>query len=257
MVYEYLVEPETTRRAYMLPGLSWYTRHIALIAERLRLPASLSPSIPKGRIIYNHLNTLSLVSRQFQSESLDVYHRNATLYSTLDASSPAAPLHNVFTNPKAAGSLSRVRVCSLKILATPGISGAFDPREVSSDGEWALKDRVFEAMESMEVLRDMSLNIQAAGNQLWNPVWLWHFTSQAFKESKVQAFRRIEFTLENWNFREPNHMIRNDKGDWEWRCAKGHHMQDDIPRRLAIREFCGALYDKCEVCEPTDTMGDI
>jgi hypothetical protein len=112
-------------------------------------------------------------------------------------------------------------------------------------------------MESMKVLRDMSLNIQAAGNQLWNPVWLWHFTSQAFKESKVMAFKRMEFTLEGWDFREPNHMIRNEKGEWEWRCSQDHYMQDDISRRLAIREFCGALYDKCEVCEPTETMGDI
>jgi hypothetical protein len=189
---------------------------------------------------------------------MDVYHRNATFYSTLDASSPAAPQHNVFTNAKDAIALSRVRVCALKILATPGISGAFDPREVNLDGEWLLRDKVFAAMESMEVLKDMSLDIQAAGNQLWNPVWLWHFTSQAFKKSKVMAFRRMEFTLENWNFREPNHMVRNKNGDWEWRCGKDHYMQDDIPRRLAIREFCGALYDKCDICEPNEeAMGDI
>ncbi|RDI82966.1 hypothetical protein Vi05172_g6828 [Venturia inaequalis] len=252
MVYEHLVVPEPKSRNSLPWSLPSLERSLAFVAKALRLPSSLSPSLPKPRIIYEHLNTLSLVSRQFQSEFMDVYHRNATFYSTLDASSPGAPQHNVFTNPKATGALSRVRVASLKILATPGISGAFDPREVNSSGDWSLKNQVFEAMESMKVLRSMSLNIQAAGNQLWNPVWLWHFTSQAFKESKVMAFKKMEFTLENWHFREPNHMVRNDEGEWEWRCAMDHYMQDDIPRRLAIREFCGALYDKCDVCEPSE-----
>ncbi|QDS77577.1 hypothetical protein FKW77_001536 [Venturia effusa] len=258
MVYEHLIEPEQTSHTSQPPHLTDFRRNMNFVARTLRIPPSLLPSVPKPRVIYHHLNRLSLVNRQFQSEFMDVYHRNATFYSTLDASSPGAPQHNVFTNPKASGALSRVRVASLKILATPGISGAFDPREVNSSGDWSLKNQVFEAMESMQVLRSMSLNIQAAGNQLWNPVWLWHFTSQAFKESKVMAFKKMEFTLENWHFREPNHMVRNDDGDWEWRCAMDHYMQDDIPKRLAIREFCGALYDKCDVCEPSEeALGDI
>lgn len=121
MVYEYLVVPEQTRRTSLPTSLPSLGRFLTFVAKVLRLPASFSPYTSKPRVIYEHLNTLSLVSRQFQSEFMDVYHRNATFYSTLDASSPGAPQHNVFTNPKATGALSRVRVASLKILATPGI----------------------------------------------------------------------------------------------------------------------------------------
>jgi len=101
----------------------------------------------------------------------------------------------------------------------------------------------------MKELQDMSLSIQACGNQLWNPLWLWHFTSQAFKESKVQAFRWIDFKLEGWTLREPNHLSRNAKGEWEWRCLENHCVQLDEVGNQPVRDFCSTLYAECRTCE--------
>lgn len=189
---------------------------------------------------------MCLVSRQFRDEYMYVFCRCATFHFTLDAS--ITPSERPFKI--APETLSRIRKCALRILATPGIVGAFDPREAT--GDWLLRDKVFEAMEDMKSLTDMTLSIQACGNQLWNPLWLWHFTSQAFKESKVQAFRRIDFTLEGWTLREPNHMARRADGNWEWQCAEGHCVQEDREGQMPVRQFCGALYAECRICDPGD-----
>jgi len=145
-------------------------------------------------------------------------------------------------------SLTTVRHCKLNILASPGIANAFDPRE-AKNGEWPLRDAVFMAMRQMTSLQDMSLNIQATGGLLWNPVWLWHFTTQAFKKSDVKAFGRIDFTMKDWNLREPNHLARGDGDGWEWRCRDGHLVRVDDEGEQAIRDFCSCLYSECEVCE--------
>jgi hypothetical protein len=188
---------------------------------------------------------MCLVSKQFKEEYMDIYCRRATFHFTLDAS--LAPSERPFKI--APHTLSRVRKCALRILATPGIVGAFDPREAT--GDWLLRDKVFAAMADMKSLRDMTLSIQACGNQLWNPLWLWHFTSQAFKESKIKAFRRIDFTLEGWTLKEPNHMARREDGAWEWRCAEGHMVQEDREGQIPVRQFCGALYAECRICNPS------
>jgi len=167
----------------------------------------------------------------------------ATFNFTLDASDTT--LDRPFNI--GAETLSRMRKCALRILATPGIVGAFDPREAT--GDWLLRDKVFEAMAQMKELQDMSLSIQACGNQLWNPLWLWHFTSQAFKASPIKAFRRIDFRLEGWTLREPNHLARNTKGEWEWRCSAHHCVQPDGHGEQPVRDFCAALYHECRICD--------
>ena len=177
---------------------------------------------------------------------MDVFCRCATLHFTLDAS--IAPSECPFKIPPE--TLSRIRKCTVRILATPGIVGTFDPREVT--GDWPFRDKVFEAMQSMKSLTDMTLSIHACGNQLWNPLWLWHFTSQAFKESKVQAFRRIDFAVEVCTLPEPNHIARRADGNWEWRCAEGHCVQEDREGQMPVRQFCVALFEKCRICDLDD-----
>jgi hypothetical protein len=143
-----------------------------------------------------------------------------------------------------------MRVVRLKILANPGLVDEFDPRRAT--GSWPLRDRVFKLMQNMTNLVDLRLSIEACGNQLWNPIWLWHYTSQAFKLSNVRAFKRMSFDLEGWNMREPNHLERNSHGDWEWRCAANHVVLADTVGHQPVRDFCAAIYAECKICEPDE-----
>lgn len=109
-------------------------------------------------------------------------------------------------------------------------------------------------VEELDQLKDLKLSIQACGNQLWNPIWLWHYTSQSFKESGNKAFTRMSFDLEGWNMREPNHLERNHQGRWEWQCSEGHFVHDDVVKGAQpIREFCAALYAECTACNGIET----
>jgi hypothetical protein len=192
------------------------------------------------------LKSLTLVNSQIRDEFLKIFSQKVLFQYTLDASAPdTAPLW------KTPGHiLSTMRTVRLKVLANPGIAEEFDPRRVT--GNWALKDRVFAMVESMTKLEDLRLSIQASGNQLWNPLWLWHYTSQAFKESNVKAFKRMSFDLEglNMHMHEPNHLERSRRGNWEWRCAQDHFLQYDCDGPQDIRQFCSALYAECNICDP-------
>jgi hypothetical protein len=192
---------------------------------------------------------LTLVNHQIREEFLQIYRKVLPFRFTLDASqTDDASLWKVSPD-----SLASMRSVRLNILANPGIVGEFDPREVT--GSWSLRDRVFELIESMTRLEDLRLSIQACGNQLWNPIWLWHYTSQAFKVSEVHAFSRMSFDLEGWNMREPNHLQRI-KGVWEWRCSDNHFVQADTDGPQPIRSFCASLYAECRICEAiSDAIG--
>jgi len=190
------------------------------------------------------------VNRQLREEFLEVFCQRAEFNFTLDASRTDDGDGFWRMTPRVQTTLRSARI---KILATPGLGGGFDPRVVT--GSWPLRDRVFDVLESMEKLQDLRLSIQACGNQLWNPIWLWHYTSQSFKESKVRAFKRMSFDLEGWNMREPNHLERNNIGNWEWRCSKNHLVLSDSVGQQPVREFCGALYAECDICDPTVDNG--
>ncbi|KAF2431608.1 hypothetical protein EJ08DRAFT_696400 [Tothia fuscella] len=266
-IYSYLLEPEPTQAPMMrqvaetIMGTPLvnicFTRILAfcrpvleLSPIRLRLPFY-TPPRAHSTPTYEHLNRMTLASKQFKSEFMDVYCRIFTFNFTLDASDIT------HEKPFKIGeeTLGRMRKCMLKILATPGIVGAFDPREAPAD--WLLRDKVFAAMSQMTSLQDMVLSINACGNQLWNPLWLWHFTSQAFKGSPIKAFRRIEFKLEGWTLREPNHLARNPMGEWEWHCSENHCVRVDEETSQPVREFCAALYHECRICDPLPmTDGD-
>jgi hypothetical protein len=226
----------------------WYARFVELSTWLLNLSPIhlpfLAPVRNRSTPTYEHLNMMTRVNKQFKAEYLDVYCRMATFNFTLDASDTTHDRPFSISTE----TLGRMRRCVLRILATPGIVGAFDPREAT--GDWILRDKVFEAMSQMSRLQDMVLSINACGNQLWNPLWLWHFTSQAFKESPIKAFRRIEFKLEGWTLREPNHLARNAKGDWEWHCSEDHLVRVDGAGSQPVREFCAALYHECRICDP-------
>jgi hypothetical protein len=182
-----------------------------------------------------------------REEFLEVFCQRAEFHFTLDAS--RADDGDAFwqLSPRVQ---TAIRAAKIRILATPGLGGVSDPRVIT--GSWPLRERLFEALDGMTRLQNLELSIQACGNQLWNPIWLWHYTSQSFKESKIYAFRRMSFDLENWNMQEPNHLWRNNAGKWEWRCSKNHLVLPDSVGRQPVREFCGALYAECNICHGDD-----
>jgi hypothetical protein len=141
---------------------------------------------------------------------------------------------------------------------------AFDPRSPPADAaSWALPGKVHGALAAMPRLEGARVTVRAAGNQLWNPLWLWHYGSQAFKrlplagaDGKAPLLRRIDFALDadvkGWLVQELNHLERGrGPGDgWEWRCRKGHLVAADEAGAMPIRRFCTMLYRECGVCEP-------
>ncbi|KIW05057.1 uncharacterized protein PV09_04212 [Verruconis gallopava] len=225
------------KRIARLFGVNWNSIGAALERHQQNKKLMQSPT-------YRHLTTMRLVSKAFGAEFFSTYLIHARPVFTLDASSP--PLGDPFGIPK--DYLPLVKNCTLRMIAKPGIVNAFDPRQASAR-DWTLRDAVFASMEQMTDLRNMTLTISACGNQLWNPVWLWHFTSQAFKESDVRAFKRIDFTMKEWNIRAPHHLARSANGrGWEWRCERGHLVMKDEEVQ-AVRAFSSSLYAKCRTCK--------
>lgn len=248
-VYQYLVEPDDIPDPRE-PINKDQARKLAKMAYLLHL---LAPEHEKPREpIKKHINNLSSVSKAFRSEFLEQYYRHSRHTFVLDASSALSDPPFRMPPQVTVDALPTIRHCNLKLLATPGIGNAFDPREANAD-HWPLRDLVFASLTRMSTLRSMTLTIQACPNQMWNPVWLWHFTSQAFKKCEVAAFDRIEFNLDCLNFVQNTNCLVRKKGEgegWSWCCCKGHWIVDDVKGVQAIRPFSGNLYRNCRVCEP-------
>jgi hypothetical protein len=194
---------------------------------------------------YNLLKSITLVSHEIRKDFLRVYCQKEPFTFTLDASHTKSDAFWLET-PEIIGKL---RNCRIRILATPDLANGFDPRDMQ--GSWQLRDRVFALMRDMAQLKDFRLTVHACGNQLWNPILLWHYTSQSFKESDIKSFNRMSFELEGINMRTPNHhMARNLDGDWEWRCVENHTVELDTVGPQDIRRFCNALCSLCPTCNP-------
>jgi len=191
----------------------------------------------------------ALVCKTIREEFLQVFCQKSPFFFALDESHTSGNGSLWKISPRV---LRSIRKCRLRILATPDIVGAFDPRFVQ--GSWQLRDEVFALMAEMGQLQEFRLNIQACGNQMWNPLWLWHFTSQSFKESKIHAFNQITFDLKSdaVDMLEPNHLARNPDGDWEWHCAEGHYIQRDSEKTQLVRQFCNILYASCSICDGSE-----
>ena len=201
--------------------------------------------------VCKHLNAMRLVSRNFGEEFLTTYRIHANPEFTLEAvSSSGEQMFGVWQN--ALGSLKN---CTLRLIARPGIANAFDPRQANLR-EWLLRDSIFNSMRQMTTLKSMTLGIEACGNPLWNPLWLWYLTGQAFMESDVKALNRIEFTMKNWDLQPSNYLKRLEGGEtgWEWRCIKEDHFVTEDEKDMPIRPFCARLYLPCRVCEPEDSQ---
>lgn len=201
---------------------------------------------------YMHLNSMTLVSKQFRDDFLATYPtRGHNIALSLDASSKT--MNNPLRVPL--DLLSRIKHCTLTILATPDIVKGFNPNEANVE-TWELSHAVFSSMRQMTELKSMKLIINAYGDHLWNPLHLWHFIAQAFKLSDVQAFNRIHFDMKGWHLLEPNHLERIGGGTgWEWRCKEGHLMKKGNADITAIRQFAAVLYRKCKKCESDHNAG--
>lgn len=188
------------------------------------------------------INALPLVNKQMSQEFMAAFARKGLYKFELDASyAQSNPLWNL-----SAAHVGRIRYCKLVILATPRLVGGFDPRSIT--GPWDLQDRVFERMALMKQLKVLELSIEACGDELWNPILLWHYTSQRFKESGIKAFGKIGFDLRGWSMRRPNYLARTGAG-WQWCCWAGHVIMEDVQGAQPVREFCEALYSDCALCK--------
>ena len=232
-VFEYLIDDEPTMPKIIKCSKQEKDSALRRLVRRRLYPAS-----------YSLLNSLTLVNRQIRDEFLVVFCQKTTFSFTLDASNTE---NDSFwkLSPRM---LSSIRKCKLKLLASPGIVGAFDPRHAS--GRWVMRDKTILMLGKMQNLVDVQLSIQACGNQLWNPIWLWHYTSQSFKQITMAGFTRISFKLEEeMKMREPNNLANGGTGPWHWRCSAGHRVLADPVGSQPIRQFCGALFADCNICD--------
>ncbi|KAJ9654977.1 hypothetical protein H2201_008903 [Coniosporium apollinis] len=134
--------------------------------------------------------------------------------------------------------MKSIRKCNLQIIATSRMLGGSDPRIAPTDS--ALRDKVARNLREMEKIRDLRLQVQAIGNPLWNPLWVWYHTAQLFKDMEEPRFQGIFFCLDSWSPGE-NRLVRDKEGQWEWRCPVDHFISKDCGRKQAIREFCATL----------------
>lgn len=189
---------------------------------------------------------MMLLNRQISSEFVAVLCKKATFNLSFDeAHQPGSTSWAMLP-----AAVHHARRCNLWITATPSIMGSFGAHQMSMGGSglWILRERLLELLDSMERLEHVRVHIYARGDRLWNPLWLWHCAGQTFKGISMRQLRSITFGLEGWSPGE-NHLSRNQAGQWAWECAWGHFIAGDRTDLASIRDFCAALYGRCESCE--------
>ncbi|KAK8177587.1 hypothetical protein IWX90DRAFT_22379 [Phyllosticta citrichinensis] len=143
--------------------------------------------------------------------------------------------------------MTKVRNCEVRVIATSTMLGSRDPRTMPR--EWELRERVCDVLSSLAKVNSLRLHVHAQPDRLWNPLWLWSAVSQQFKCVDKPTFTEITFGLESWTLGE-NCLKRDADGKWKWRCQAGDHVVMDDPEGWQpIRDFCAALYWECQVCQ--------
>ncbi|KAK0618708.1 hypothetical protein DIS24_g11603 [Lasiodiplodia hormozganensis] len=229
MVYEEMVDPdcnpsfptEAMRAPRPLSMASW-------------IPHRKKPNYPKYGIL--------LASRQLHREFMDVLCKSATFTLNVDRSNEQSA--NLW--PLSRDSVTKVRSCEIRIIATSNMLGSRDPRSMPRD--WGLRDRVSRSLSAMKRVEKLRLHVHAVPDRMWNPLWLWSQVSQQFKDLAEPRFTAITFGLESWTLGE-NCLKRDADGRWKWTCPANHVVTDDPEGWQPIREFCAALYLECRECQ--------
>jgi hypothetical protein len=273
MVYENLIENPTVH--YPPPPAS--TKLTSAI--KWMLPSHWTTISPPSQ----HSTWLLLANCQIYKEYMDLFCKRTTFVLAvspknyqpppLQTSTPTNT--STFTSstsreniwPIAPSTLPQIRSCELKLITTSAMLGVSDPRAMTS-ASWPLAAQIRNELSAMTNVRELTLNAKAIGDRLWNPVWIWYHASQSFKtmgtptctststsgddeQNKGPKLTRITFSLDTWSPGE-NYLRRegDDEGVWMWHCMQGHRVCVDGGVDMTIREFCGKLFQECEVCKP-------
>ncbi|KAK8210652.1 hypothetical protein IWZ01DRAFT_287061 [Phyllosticta capitalensis] len=184
-----------------------------------------------------------LANRSINQEFTRVLSKKATYVLKVDSSNERTgslwPLDE--------DTMSKLRNCEVRIIATSSMLGSRDPRAMPR--RWELRERVCDVLSAMKKVDSLRLHVHAVPDRIWNPLWLWSQVSQQFKCIDSPTFTEITFGLESWTLGE-NCLKRDADGRWKWRCQAGDHVVMDDPEGWQpIREFCAALYWECQVCQ--------
>jgi len=209
-------------------------------------PGWMSRLLPSRKPVITGGPALLLASRQLHDEYSAVLAKIGTFKLVINA-------HN-YQKPAmwqvSAATFANLRHVRLELHLTPSMMGSFDPRNASQSPatEWPLYLHVCRALAKMARLNSLEMYVHACGDPLWNPLWLWHYASQAFKQADVKQLRSIRFKMDGPGLGE-NHIARTSGGCWEWRCRKEHPIRDESEGWLPVRELCAALYRECASCQ--------
>lgn len=184
-----------------------------------------------------------LANHQLHEEFMDVLWKKATFTLNVDRSNE----QSTDLWPLSHDTVSRIRSCEIRIIATPTMLGCQDPR--SMPREWALRDRVSRSLKAMKRVKKLRLHVHASPDRMWNPLWLWSQVSQQFKDVAEPQFTAITFGLDKpWGLGE-NSLKRAADGKWRWTCPEDHVVTSDPEGWQPIREFCATLYLECPECQ--------
>lgn len=214
-----------------------------LPTEAMRAPQPLTFAwLPRRRKPAYAKYGILLASRQLHREFMDVLCKKATFTLNVDRSNEQS------TNPwpLSHDTISKIRSCEIRIIATSNMLGTRDPR--SMPREWGLRDRVSRSLSAMKRVEKLRLHVHAVPDRMWNPLWLWSQVSQQFKDLVEPRFTAITFGLESWTLGE-NCLKRETDGKWRWACPADHVVTEDPEGWQPIREFCAALYLECRECQ--------
>lgn len=207
-------------------------------------------------------NWIFLANKQVYSEYMDIVCKRATFHLTV---SPSNYTPEVASKSKKIWSIApetfkQLRKCDIKLITTASMLGVSDPRNMRSD-DWALARQMRDELKSVEKVQELNLAVKAIGDPLWNPLWVWYHATQSFKTMGTSEgnndvavgpkLNRITYSLDTWSPGE-NYLERDmqNKGQWMWRCTKGHNVVADGGAAVTVREFCAKLYEECRTCRP-------
>ncbi|KAF2727285.1 hypothetical protein EJ04DRAFT_451620 [Polyplosphaeria fusca] len=266
MIYDHLLEdpyfplPPTCGKQHQhstLPSLGWVLPGRRLSAARA------------GATGPRRCNWMLLANRQCYREFMDLVCMKSTIHLTVSPANYKSQEAGDETEKKLwkvdPEVLRKVKKCDIKLITTSAMLGVSDPRKMSP-GEWALSSQVRSELSDVNNVEELNLHVQALGDPLWNPLWVWYHASQSFKtmgsprptspstssEYKGRlgpTLHRITFSLDIWSPGE-NYLERDAEGHWQWYCMKGHCIAPDGAGVLPVREFCARLYMECRVCSP-------
>lgn len=191
MVYGYLVEdPHYPPPAPSTPGsplLKWL------------IPSQWPSAQPTQEEKKLKGSWMFLANKQLYAEFTEVECKKATFHLSVTPANypksvPITPTSTAITSTPdpttpslwkiKPSTLNAIRKCDIKLVISSAMLGVPDPRNMAPDS-WTLAHKVRAELKHLSKVQELNMHVQAIGDPLWNPLWVWYHASQSFKNMGV------------------------------------------------------------------------